>query len=86
MIIEQNVIIERFHQRNVLRPLTQVEKDQAMIPYIDPPSREPMYIWTNQVSKVAPQLLLPPFYACDRAAKRLFVAAAPNRRPTHRHL
>ena len=49
MIIEQNALIEGHVPRGILRPMTQAEKERLAAPFVDPPSRGPLYMWTNQI-------------------------------------
>ena len=49
LIITQNVFVENVLPGGVLRPFTEKEMTHYRAPYLDPPTREPLYIWPNEV-------------------------------------
>ncbi|KAK3658691.1 hypothetical protein LTR56_001562 [Elasticomyces elasticus] len=48
-IIEQNAFVEQFHPQGQLRGMTDEEREYLGRPYLDQQSREPIWMWTNQV-------------------------------------
>ena len=49
MIIEKNMFIEVLMHTGLKRKLTDAEMDYYRRPYLDPPSREPIFMWPNQI-------------------------------------
>ncbi len=48
-IIEQNGFIEQILPGAVVRDLTPAEMDAYRAPFVDPASREPLFVWPNQI-------------------------------------
>ena len=49
MIIDQNIFVEHVLPGGVVRELTETEHEYYKRPYLEPASREPVYVWPNQI-------------------------------------
>lgn len=49
MIVNQHMFVEQILPALVARTLTDVEMDHYRAPYIDPPSRKPLWRWPNEI-------------------------------------
>lgn len=49
LIVNRNFFIERILPASVVRPLSEEEMDHYREPYLDPPSRKPLWRWPNQI-------------------------------------
>ena len=49
MLINQNMFVEAVLPASILRKLTDVEMNRYREPYVDPPSRKPVWRWPNEL-------------------------------------
>ena len=49
MIVNQHMFVEQILPSLVVRELTDAEMDHYRAPYIDPPSRKPLWRWPNEI-------------------------------------
>lgn len=49
MIVNQHMFVEQILPSLVVRDLTDAEMDHYRAPYIDPPSRKPLWRWPNEI-------------------------------------
>ncbi len=49
MLVNQNMFVERVLPGAILRKLTDEEMDRYREPYVDPPSRKPVWRWPNEL-------------------------------------
>ncbi len=49
MLINQNMFVEAVLPASILRKLTDVEMNRYREPYVDPPSRKPIWRWPNEI-------------------------------------
>ncbi len=49
MIMNKNVFVEQFLPGAVVRKLTDAEMDHYRAPFIDPPTRKPVWRWPNEI-------------------------------------
>ena len=49
MIVNQHMFVEQILPSLVVRELTDAEMDRYRAPYIDPPSRKPLWRWPNEI-------------------------------------
>jgi haloalkane dehalogenase len=49
LIVDQNFFVERILPGSIIRQLTEEEMDYYREPYLDPPSRKPLWRWPNEI-------------------------------------
>ncbi|MBN2025755.1 MAG: haloalkane dehalogenase [Actinobacteria bacterium] len=49
LIVNRNFFIDRILPASVVRPLSEEEMDRYREPFLDPPSRKPLWRWPNQI-------------------------------------
>ncbi len=49
MLINQNMFVEQVLPMSILRKLTDEEMNRYREPYVDPPSRKPVWRWPNEI-------------------------------------
>ncbi len=49
MLINQNMFVEQLLPMSILRKLTDEEMNRYREPYVDPPSRKPVWRWPNEI-------------------------------------
>ena len=49
LIVDQNVFVEQVLPGAIARQLSQQEMDRYREPYLDPPSRKPLWRWPNEI-------------------------------------
>jgi haloalkane dehalogenase len=49
LIVNRNFFIDRILPASVVRPLSEEEMDRYREPYLDPPSRKPLWRWPNEI-------------------------------------
>jgi haloalkane dehalogenase len=49
LIVNQHVFVERVLPGAIQRDLTETEMDAYRAPYLDPPSRKPLWRWSNEI-------------------------------------
>ena len=57
MIVNKHVFVEQVLPAAIVRDLTDAEMDHYRAPYIDPPTRKPVWRWPNEIPLPESQLM-----------------------------
>jgi haloalkane dehalogenase len=85
MIIDKNVFIEVMMGRATVRPLTAAEMEYYRTPFLDPPTREPLFRFPNEIpiegqpAEVAERVTRYHEWLLDNELPKLFFWARPGR-------